>query len=118
MCARSADAAIKALSDRHQDLVLWDVGDDAVAVLEAIEQMRRLPDYEQLPVVMVAESRWSGLEKKAEAMPHASRCLFKPIDPNALIAVVDQLLWMPSLVQSHRRKGTRPSRAGWTTLDS
>ncbi len=116
VCARTADSAIEALKMGNQDLVLWDVADDAAAVLESIESMRKIPGYETLSVVMIAESRWAGLEKKAEAMKVPTRCLFKPIDPNALLAVVDHLLWMPSLISAHRKRGTKPSQLGWITL--
>jgi CheY-like chemotaxis protein len=116
VCARDIGSVLKTLDMGRQDLLVCDVGDDAPVVLETIEKMRAVPSYEQLPAVMIAESRWAGLEKKAEACFQPTRCLFKPIDPNALIAVVDQVLWMPSLVSSHRRRGSRPSRPGWVSL--
>ena len=116
ICARTADAALQALEMGTQDLVVWDVADDAGEVLMTIEEMRGQKGYEDLPAIMIAEARWAGLEKKAEAMEQPSRCLFKPIDPNSLIAVVHQVLYMPSLVRAHRRKGSKPSRPGWVTL--
>ena len=116
VCARDGDAAISALAMGQQDLVVCDVADDAAAALETIEKMRSTEGYAEIPAVLIAESRWAGLEKKAEALPQATRCLFKPIDPNSLIAVVDQVLWMPTLVASHRRRGTTPNRRGWVTL--
>ena len=115
-CARNGDSVVKALEMGRQDLIVCDVSDDAAAALETISKAREVTGYEQLPAVMIAETKWAGLEKKAEASAQATRCLFKPIDPNALIAVVDQILWMPSLVDSHRRRGSRPSRPGWVTL--
>ena len=115
-CARTADDALKALQMETQDLVVWDVGDDAGQALETLDQMRSSDSYEGLAAVLLADSKWAGLEKKAEAMPAATRCLFKPIDPNVLITIVDQALWMPSLVGGHQRRGTRPSRPGWVTL--
>ena len=99
-----------------QDLLVCDVGDDATAALAILEKMRSTAGYEELPAVMLAESKWAGLEKKAEVMKQATRCLFKPIDPNSLIAVVDQLLWMPALVAAHRRRGSSPNRPGWVTF--
>ncbi|NNE01166.1 MAG: hypothetical protein HKN47_27955 [Pirellulaceae bacterium] len=116
ICARTADAAVEALDMGPQDLVVWDVADDAGLALETLDQMRSRDDCRDLPAVLIAESRWAGLEKKAEAMEQATRCLFKPIDPNSLIAVVHQVLYMPSLVRAHRRKGSKPSRPGWVTL--
>ena len=116
-CARTSEAAVAAMSmELRHDLVVCDVADDASQALETIAEMRKVGDQDPLPAVLIAESRWAGLERKAEAMTFPTRCLFKPIDPNALIAVVDQLLWMPSLVDIHRRKGTRPSRPGWVSL--
>lgn len=116
VCARDRAAAVGALAMGTQDLIVADVGDDAAEVLATLDQMRSVASYEMLPAVLIAESRWAGLEKKAEAMKQATRCLFKPIDPNALIAVVDQVLWMPSLVDAHRRRGSSPGRTGWVTL--
>lgn len=116
ICARTADAALQALEMGTQDLVVWDVADDAAESLMALEKMRAVNGYEDLPAVMIAESQWAGLEKKTEAMEQPTRCLFKPIDPNSLIAVVHQVLYMPSLVRAHRRKGSKPSRPGWVTL--
>lgn len=116
LCARDGAAALEALRMGPQDLLVCDVGDDAAAALTVLEQMRHIDGYGQLPAVFIAEARWAGLEKKAEAMHQATRCLFKPIDPNSLIAVVDQTLWMPTLVAAHRRRGSRPSRPGWVTL--
>ena len=116
ICARDGAAAEQALGMATQDLLVCDVGDDAAAALQTLERMRATVGNEQLPAVLIAEGRWAGLEKKTEAMQQATRCLFKPIDPNSLIAVVDQLLWMPSLVSAHRRKGSSPQRPGWVTL--
>jgi len=115
-CARSGDAAIEALGMTRQDLLVCDVADDAASALETLEKMRSVQGYEDLSAVLIAEGRWAGLEKKTEVLSQPTRCLFKPIDPNSLIAVVDQVLWMPTLVESHRRRGTRPSRPGWVTL--
>ena len=116
ICARDGGAAIESLEMGPQDLLVCDVADDAAAALATLEQMRAVEGYDQFPAVFIADVRWAGLEKKAEAMKQATRCLFKPIDPNSLIAVVDQVLWMPSLVNVHRRRGTSPKRPGWVTL--
>ncbi len=116
-CARNGDAAVQALGMTHQDLLVCDVADDAAAALETLEKMRAVDGNENLAAVLIAESRWAGLEQKTEALSQATRCLFKPIDPHSLIAVVNQVLWMPTLVDSHRRRGSSPSRHGWVTLN-
>ncbi|MFK8111437.1 MAG: two-component system response regulator [Rubripirellula sp.] len=117
ICARNGPSAIEALDMGVQDCLVCDVGDDAIEALDTLEKMRSLAGHEHLPAVLIAESRWAGLEKKTEQMKQATRCLFKPIDPNALIAVVNQLLWMPSLISTHRRRGSVPSKPGWVTLN-
>jgi len=114
-CARSGEAAEQALRADRQDLILWDVADDAAGALEKLAKLRQLAG-DALPAVMIATANWAGLESKTDALAQPTRCLFKPIDPHALIAVVDQLLWMPALLSAHRRKGSTPSRAGWLTL--
>ncbi|WP_145351064.1 response regulator [Roseimaritima multifibrata] len=115
-CARSADAALKGVQPPAAiDLLVVDVADDAPAALELVKQIRENPATESLPVVLIADAQWAGLEKKT-AQQTAVHCLFKPIDPTALMAVVDQAMWMPHLVNQHRRRGSRPSRPGWVTL--
>jgi CheY-like chemotaxis protein len=116
ICARDGKAAIEALAMGPQDLLVCDVGSDASAALETLERMRYSEGHQSLPALLIADTKWAGLEKKTEAMQPATRCLFKPIDPQAFLAVVDQLLWMPSLVAAHRRRGSSPSRPGWVTL--
>lgn len=117
VCARDAKAAIAAASSAPRDIVVWDVGSSAPDAIAGINTIRESAEYEMLPIVFIAEHQWAGLEKKTEAMRAPSRCLFKPIDPASLVAVVQQTLWMPSLVNAHRRRGSKPSRPGWVTLD-
>jgi len=116
ICARTLDGAISAMSLGQIDLVVCDVADDAAAALEMLLALRSRDGQANLPVILIADSRWAGLEKKTESLSAVTRCLFKPIDPGALIAVAEQLLVMPALTASHRRRGTRPGRPGWVSL--
>lgn len=116
ICARDGSAAETSLQMGRQDLLVCDVGDDAPSALGVVESLRSKPGYEGLPAILLADARWAGLEKRTEAMQAATRCLFKPIDPASLMAVVDQTLWMPTLVTAHRRRGSTPQRPGWVTL--
>ncbi|QDV63145.1 response regulator [Crateriforma conspicua] len=115
VCGRNNDMAVAAMDMGPQDLFVFDVGDDAAAVLDTLAVIRGREEYEKVPAVLLAESQWAGLEKQIESLP-VTRCLFKPIDPPSLVAVVQQLLWMPGLVEAHRRRGSRPSRPGWVNL--
>ncbi|MCC9641237.1 hypothetical protein LOC71_03050 [Rhodopirellula sp. JC740] len=98
------------------DLLVWDVGDAPMEALATIEHIRNTHPFQQLPVVILAESKWAGLEKKTELASTPTHCLFKPIDPKSLITIAQHLLWMPSLQATHRQRGTRPNRPGWVTL--
>jgi DNA-binding response OmpR family regulator len=98
------------------DLVVCDVGNDAPAALETLVGLRATDANADLPAILIADAKWSGLEKKTETLSAVTRCLFKPIDPGSLLAVADQLLLLPQIVASHRRRGTRPGRPGWVSL--
>jgi response regulator RpfG family c-di-GMP phosphodiesterase len=116
ICARTLDSAIAAMSMGPIDLVVCDVANDAPAALEMLIALRSHQDHADLPAILIADPKWAGLEKKTEMLPAVTRCLFKPIDPGAMLAVADQLLVMPHLVAAHRRRGTRPGRPGWVSL--
>ncbi|PHQ36075.1 hypothetical protein [Rhodopirellula bahusiensis] len=98
------------------DLLIWDVADDPMSVLTIIQQIRQIAPFQNLPVVLLADSKWAGLEKKTEAEAAPTHCLFNPIDPKSLITIAQHLLWMPSLQATHRQRGSRPNRPGWVTL--
>jgi CheY-like chemotaxis protein len=121
-CARTTDAAQQALQSACDGLI-WDVGNDAPSAWSAVEAIRKDQAHRDLPAVLLADAQWAGLEKRVEQLERdahgagpPTRCLFKPLDPKALLAVVDQVLWLPSLVANHRRRGSRPSRPGWIRL--
>jgi CheY-like chemotaxis protein len=116
ICAKTAAAALQAVSQDVLDAIVCDVGDDAPAALELLSTIRQHPQVGELPAVLISDQRWIGLQEKTEALSAATRCLFKPIDAGSLLAVVEQLLWMPQVVASHRRRGTRPGRPGWVSL--
>jgi CheY-like chemotaxis protein len=116
VCARTPTAATEAMRTERLDIVVCDVGDDAPGMLELLSSLRGSVTEGELPAVLIADQRWAGLEKKTEALGGTTRCLFKPIDPGSLLAVVEQLLWLPQVVGAHRRRGTRPGRPGWVSL--
>lgn len=116
ICARTPSAATEALRLDKFDIVVCDVGDDAPGMLELLATLRSMVGESELPAVLIADQRWAGLEKRTETLGGTTRCLFKPIDPGSLLAVVEQLLWMPQVVAAHRRRGTRPGRPGWVSL--
>lgn len=115
ICARTSEAAEKGASQETLDAIILDVGDDAEAALQLVDRLRTAAGASDLPVLLIADGCWAGLQQCCEGMTGV-RCLFKPIDPNALLDLVQHSLWMPQLVANHRRRGTRPSRPGWIRI--
>lgn len=115
ICARTTEAAEKAAVQDTLDAVVLDVAEDAEAALQLVGRLQAAVGSPELPVLLIADSCWAGLQQRCETMP-AVRCLFKPIDPNTLLDLLQHSLWMPPLVAHHRRRGTRPSRPGWVSL--
>ena len=116
-CARSSEAATKAVQDSSIDLIIWDVADDAAATLDAIRQMRAgmTDQLSDVPFVLLADVQWSGLETRLDGISPA-RCLFKPLDPNALIDIVEQTLWVPHIVRGHHFPKSSTDQNGWVSL--
>lgn len=98
------------------DLLVWDVGEIVPAVMSELAALRDTPVYRDLPAILIADSKWAGLQLKTEAMEATTHCLFQPIDPKSLTVIAEQLLWMPAMQSIHRHKGSRPSRPGWVGL--
>ena len=115
ICARTIESVQQSSDLAPADLLVWDVGDGAPEALRKLESFRG-QGREGQSAILLAEHRWAGLERQAESIPQATRVLFKPVDPNVLLALADQLVLTEVLVQTHHRRGTRPSRPGWVKL--
>lgn len=115
ICARNEVAAKQAAGEEPLDLLVLDVSDDGEAALRLVAELRQFPAHAKLPVLLLVDARWNGLQQRTEGM-HAVRCLFRPIDPRVLGDMTQQMLWMPALMAGHRQRGTRPIRPGWVQL--
>jgi response regulator RpfG family c-di-GMP phosphodiesterase len=114
-CARTSAAALQVPNLAAIDSVIVDVGDDAEEALALIPQLRQTSQNSQLPFLLLADGIWAGLERRCEVLDGV-RCLFKPIDPNVLLDLVQQSLWMPHLIANQRQRGARPRHLGWVEL--
>ncbi len=114
-CARTSAAALQVPNLSTLDSVVVNVGEDAEDALALIPQLRQASQSPQLPFLLLADGMWAGLERRCEVM-EGVRCLFKPIDPNVLLDLVQQSLWMPHLIAGNRQRGTRPRHLGWVEL--
>lgn len=116
-CARTAGAAGKAVDSTTIDLMVWDVGDDAMQAIEQIQDLREqyAKQLADVPVILIADGCWAGLEQRLDSVAPA-RCLFKPLDPNTLIDLVQQALWVPHIIRGHHMGGKKANRPGWVSL--
>jgi two-component system, chemotaxis family, chemotaxis protein CheY len=73
------------------DLILTDVNMPVMDGLEFIQTLRKLPEYAQIPVIIITTQQGERFEKKAkEAGANAS--IIKPYDRQVLLKTVEELL--------------------------
>ncbi len=86
----SGQALLEALPDFKPDLVIVDVLMPDMSGLEAVEEIRRLPEFKELPYVFltgtIAEEEIEGLREAG-----AADIILKPFDPMTLADRVDNI---------------------------
>lgn len=88
--AASAPAALKAASERQFDVIISDIGMPEMNGYQLAREMRLLPGYETVPMVAVTGySMFDDKERSTKAGFNAH--MTKPIDPRALLDLIDQL---------------------------
>src|SRR5262245_7686514 len=88
--AASAPAALKAARERQFDVVISDIGMPEMNGYQLAREMRTLPGYETVPMVAVTGySMFDDKERSTNAGFNAH--MTKPIDPRALLDLIDQL---------------------------
>ena len=88
--AASAPAALKAARERQFDVVISDIGMPEMNGYQLAREMRLLPGYETVPMVAVTGySMFDDKERSTNAGFNAH--MTKPIDPRALLDLIDQL---------------------------
>lgn len=100
--ARTRTATLKAAEDLALDLIVvdsWIEPDQGIGLVNAI---RNLPHLVDVPVVFLLEA---GAARGFQ-FPTSAFQILKPIDLEAMIAVVKRAIWMPHLV--HTQMTLRP----------
>jgi CheY-like chemotaxis protein len=88
--AASAPAALKAARERQFDVIISDIGMPDMNGYQLAREVRLLPGYETVPMVAVTGySMFDDKERSTNAGFNAH--MTKPIDPRALLALIDQL---------------------------
>ena len=88
--AASAPAALKAARERQFDVIISDIGMPEMNGYQLAREMRTMPGYETVPMVAVTGySMFDDKERSTKAGFNAH--MTKPIDPRALLELIDQL---------------------------
>jgi len=88
--AASAPAALKAARERQFDVIISDIGMPEMNGYQLAREMRTMPGYETVP--MVAVTGYSMFDDKERSTNAGfSAHMTKPIDPRALLELIDQL---------------------------
>ena len=88
--AASAPAALKALRERQFDVIISDIGMPEMNGYQLAREVRTLPGYETVPMVAVTGySMFDDKERSTKAGFNAH--MTKPIDPRALLDLIEQL---------------------------
>jgi CheY-like chemotaxis protein len=88
--AASAPAALKAARERQFDVIISDIGMPEMNGYQLAREMRLLPGYATVPMVAVTGySMFDDKERSTNAGFNAH--MTKPIDPRALLDLIEQL---------------------------
>jgi CheY-like chemotaxis protein len=88
--AASAKAALKAANERQFDVIISDIGMPEMNGYQLAEALRQLPAYRTVPLVAVTGySMFDDRERSLKAGFNAH--MTKPIDPRALLDLIEQL---------------------------
>jgi len=88
--AASAAAALSAARERQFDVILSDIGMPEMNGYQLAREMRLLPGYQTVPMVAVTGySMFDDKERSTKAGFNAH--MTKPIDPRALLDLIEQL---------------------------
>lgn len=88
--AASAPAALKAARERQFDVIISDIGMPDMNGYQLAREVRQLPGYERTPMVAVTGySMFDDKERSSKAGFNAH--MTKPIDPRALIDLIEHL---------------------------
>lgn len=88
--AASAKAALAAANERHFDVVISDIGMPEMNGYQLAEALRKLPEYEKVPLVAVTGYAMFDDQERSKNAGFTAH-MTKPIDPRALLDLIEQL---------------------------
>ena len=97
--ARDPEGAVKAARSLDLDLILCDVNLDSYSGLALCRELREEHGQADVPVMFTSQNQLPDVIHRTFDQSGAYY-LRKPFEPNVLIELVNQALWMPHLVAS------------------
>lgn len=88
--AASAKAALAAAHERHFDVIISDIGMPEMNGYQLAEALRKLPEYETVPLVAVTGYAMFDDQERSKNAGFTAH-MTKPIDPRALLDLIEQL---------------------------
>ena len=98
-CARDWEAAMKAARTLSLDLIVCDIDLDHDRGVALCADLRDIETTRGIPFVLLSSDAAPNTERIAHAAG-AAFVLRKPYEPDMLIELVDNALWMPHLVNT------------------
>ncbi len=90
LTASSAPAALAIASSKHVDVVVSDIGMPDMSGYQLAQELRRLPEYQNVPMIAVTGfSMYDDQQKSLQSGFNAH--LTKPIDPTHLFELIEKL---------------------------
>jgi CheY-like chemotaxis protein len=102
-CATDPLAAIGEARLRDLDLIVCDLDVGGVEGSSIVEEIRRLPERSDVPVMYSSACQQPEVIRKSHAHG-AVYHLRKPFDPQVLLELTERALWLPHLVRTHIRQ--------------
>lgn len=103
-------SAIEIAAATDLDLILCDIQLNGLPGSELVEEIRKLPQRQDVPVMFMSSSQVADVISR----PFQQTSVFivrKPLDPVLLVDLIEKSLWMPHLIKSHINKPHLPMRA-------
>lgn len=106
-CCTTPEAALAAAELAPPDLIISDInlgGQSGLAMCEQIKSQHALGD---VPVMFLSGAQIPDIVRRSHAAG-GTYYLRKPFDPEVLVELIDNALWMPHVAAAHSRRNAEP----------
>ena len=88
---KSASEALSFLNANKVDIILLDIGMPNISGFEFLENIRRIPSYIGVPIIIISGMTGDDFQKQAK-QSSATAALSKPVEPGVLIQTIEKAL--------------------------